>query len=128
MGPNDVQIRRIYVKEVAGTISDDTIRVATPWQIVIEVEAGSTIHGGGTAYIVQPVIRNLTTGTTTVVPPIAGNMADASWPNQGQVLLFNPAPIPPAEANHMFEVIGFVRANVVNPDVSFARSEPFIAV
>jgi len=130
MGPNDVQIVRVFPRQAPGApIADDSIRTGAAWQIVVEVEAGATIFGTGAQYRVGGVLRNLTKNTVTPLAAVGpNNWPAAPWNNQKAAIVFAPANIPAANANDLYEVLAFVRVNAVPPfDMSFARSEMFIA-
>ena len=39
MSPNDVELVRVYTKEIGGKISDTTLPVSSSFEVIVEAEA-----------------------------------------------------------------------------------------
>lgn len=132
MGPNDVELARVYTREAGGTISDRTFPVNQDFEIAVDVEAGNAIFGGGTQFSVGVVLRDETANDdipATLDPAIAfpGTMGTADWPTQAHQFTFKVAAADLAgRENHCAKVIAFLQARLGDPDVSFAETELFI--
>ncbi len=50
MGPNDADIVRCFVRTVGGLSSESALPYNAPFEIVVEVEAGSAIFGTGAQF------------------------------------------------------------------------------
>lgn len=61
-------------------------------------------------------------------PPHAGNLNSPSWPTPPVRFFYKVASVDlgAGKENHVCEVLAFLRVNVTNPDMSFARSPLFI--
>lgn len=129
MGPNDAELSRVFTREVGGTIADISLSLTNDFEIVVEAEAGSAIHGGGTAYLVDVVVRDITANNDIPTAPAdyKGNMGDANWPNQARQFVFKVSSADLAgKENNICKVTAYLKAGVADPDVSFAESYPFI--
>jgi hypothetical protein len=132
MGPHDVQLVRVYTRDPASpTISDDTFASGAPFEVVVEAEAGVTIHGTpGTPYNVQIVVRDLT--DNTIIVPLGapgsfdnGFLAAGGWVARAYSRAFTIPAQPAAKEGHVYQAIAY--ANVgMTPDVSFATSPLFM--
>jgi hypothetical protein len=130
MGPNDVDLARVFVRERGTIVGDDSIPAGRGVEIVVEAEAGSTIHGGGTQFLTSIVVRDLSANNNIPFTPpnYNGTMATTpAWPNFDRQFVFEVAPAALAgREDHLCEVLAFVKAGLVNPDVEFATSYTFI--
>ena len=135
MGPNDVELVRVFTRQPAGATADVTFAVNQPFQIIVEAEAGATYMLGGAlvnaTYLVGVTVRDLTDGSIIQVPaPIdASGTIPATWTNvQARSFTFNVA-AQPTKADHCLEVLAFLRVlppATIIPDVSFVTSPLFI--
>ena len=136
MGPNDVELVRVFTRQPAGATADVTFAVNQPFQIIVEAEAGATYMLGGAlvnaTYQVGVTVRDLTDGSTIpVTAPIdASGTIPATWTNApARSFTFNVAAQPQAKADHCLEVLAFLRVlppATIIPDVSFVTSPLFI--
>jgi hypothetical protein len=130
MGPNDVDLARVFVREPGTTVGDDSIAAARGLEIVVEAEAGSAIHGQGTQFLTNIVVRDLSANNIIPANPTVGfpgTMATAAWLNFDHQFVFEvPAAALAGRQDHLCEVLAFVKAGLVNPDVEFATSYTFI--
>jgi hypothetical protein len=138
MGPNDANIIRVYPRQVGSPASDSAFSYNAPLEVVMEVEAGSALFGSGAQYAVGIVVRDLsdfsilpkpapTPGTHTPVIDANDNLHGANWDRQADQFVYTvPAASLAGRQNHILEILGYLRVNVVNPDMSFTKSEPFI--
>src|SRR5437660_9033077 len=92
MGPNDAELVRVFTREVNGPVGDITFPYTDPFEVVIDAEVGTSLHGGGGQFEVGVILRDLTTGgvlsaVTAIAPtPLAGtssNFGNSSWPSPG---------------------------------------------
>jgi len=131
MGPNDTELVRVYTREPGDTVADLTLPITANGEVVIEAEAGSTIHGTGAQFETNVVVRDLTANSVIATTPAAGfngQLNTAAWPAFNQQFVFT---IPTANlagrANHCCQVLAFVTVGIgPNQDVSFAESPVFI--
>ncbi len=135
MGPNDADIVRCFVRTVGGLSSESALPYNAPFEIVVEVEAGSAIFGTGAQFAAGVVVRDLSDCTCLPAPAagantpnigVSDNMSGANWNTQVARFLYTVAAPGPTKENHIWEVLAFLRVNVVNPDMSFCRSDLFI--
>lgn len=132
MGPNDVDLARVFVRELIqnSVVGEESIDIQSGLQIVVEAEAGAAIHGQGTQFLTNIVVRDLTANNTiTAQPPggFNGQMATAAWQPLDKQFLFSVAPgVLAGREDHLCEVLAFLKAGIVNPDVEFATSYTFI--
>jgi len=131
MGPNDAELVRVWTREVGGAIGDLTFPYNKPFEVVVDVEAGNAIFGGGTTYQTGVAVRDLSDGTIIAVTSpasVAGNMGDPNWPAPAQQFVFTvpAANLGAGKENHCCEALAFLRARNADVDVSFATSSMFI--
>jgi hypothetical protein len=132
MGPNDVDLARVFVRELRenSVVGEESIDIRSGLQIVVEAEAGSAIHGGGTTFLTNIVVRDLTANNNITAQPPAGftgSMATVAWQPLDKQFVFNVAPgVLAGRQNHLCEVLAFLKAGIVNPDLEFATSYTFI--
>ncbi|GAA3973333.1 MULTISPECIES: hypothetical protein [Streptomyces] len=87
MGPNDAQIVRVFSRGLKGPIADLTLNPNSEGEVVLEAEAGETLHDGGGDYLVTLVVRDLSDGTAipAQVPnapkpgEVKGRFRDPNW-------------------------------------------------
>lgn len=144
MGPNDAELIRVWTRKTGGTVAHLTFPVNANFEIVVDVEAGDAMFGGGTEYETGIVLRDKTAGDTIQTTPqlAAGggvpadpagfgpdgmDGAGTEWLTQANqfVYLVEAADLAGRE-NHICEVLAFLRVRVTDPDVSFATSPLFI--
>jgi hypothetical protein len=128
MSPNDVELVRVYTKELGGKISDTTLAVSSGFEVIVEAEAGSAIHSSGAQFLTNILVRDLSANDIIPATPtqaVSGAMSSSAWPELYRALQYkvNKADLTGRE-NHVCQVIAFLNVGVNNPDVSFAVS-PF---
>ena len=135
MGPNDVEVVRVFTKEQGSTIADVTFKVDTPFEVIVEAEAGDEYMTGALkngSYKVGVTVRDLTDGTTIPVtpPPAESGTIPATWGSSAaRTFAFQIAGQSASKADHCCEVLAFLRvvppmASI--PDISFVTSPLFI--
>ena len=129
--PNDVQITRVFTTKAGNDFADFAFNKNETFDVIVEAEAGSTIHGGGGPYEIGVAIRNLTDSSTTVHNlNDQGAFGDAApkWDNLNQRQRFGPFSAVPANPQgvHCYEALAYVRARNNDPDVSFVKSDTFM--
>lgn len=127
MGPNDAEMVRVWTRDPAvPTIADVTLPVATNFEVVVECEAGTALHGSGAQFSTNIVIRDITANNNIAANPAAGfsgAMATAAWQNYAKQFVYTlPAANLAGRQNHVCQVLAYLQVGVVNPDVSFASS------
>ncbi|MBI1878893.1 MAG: hypothetical protein HYR94_11870 [Chloroflexi bacterium] len=130
---NDVDIVRVFARQVNGAIAEVTFPTDQDFEVILEAEAGATVHKSGAQYQAGIAVRDLTNGT--VIPaandpntPDSGHMKGVKeWPKEAYAIKYTVAKANLAgRANHVLEVLAFVTEGVSDVDASFATSPPFI--
>ncbi|MEV6170992.1 hypothetical protein AB0L99_22505 [Streptomyces sp. NPDC051954] len=134
MGPNDAQIVRVFSREPKGPIADLTLDPTKDAEIVVEAEAGDTLHQTGGKYSVTLVVRDISDGTaipaTVAGAPqpneVKGSFTDANWPNlaAGFDFVISSATLQ-NHRGHLAQAYGSVLYGTGKPGVTFAVSQPF---
>jgi hypothetical protein len=91
MGPNDVEVVRVFTRRVKATIADITLAKDEDFEVVVEAEAGRTIFGGGGRYRVALVLRDLTANNDvpfTANFPLVGLFGDPGWAQEDNKFVF----------------------------------------
>ena len=70
MSPNDVELVRVYTKEIGGKISDTTLPVSSGFEVIVEAEAGSAIHSSGAQFLMNILVRDLSANDIIPATPI----------------------------------------------------------
>lgn len=126
-GPMDAELVRVFTREAGGTIGDETLSVAADFEVAVEAEAGSAVHGAGTQYETNVVVRDITKNDNIAATPAAGaagSTGDAAWPSQAQTFTFKVAKAGlTGRENHICQALAYLR---VGQDSSFAPSALFI--
>ncbi len=132
MGPNDVDLARVFVRELRekSVVGEESIDIKSGLQIVVEAEAGTAIHGNGTQFLTNIVVRDLTANNNISATPaggFTGQMDTAAWQPFDKQFLFSVAPgLLANREDHLCEVLAFLKAGITNPDIEFATSYTFI--
>lgn len=130
MGPNDVEVVRVFTRRAGATIADVTFPVSADFNILAEAEAGSALHGTGAQFATNIVVRDITANTNIPHSPatgFSGAMASAAWQNLDQSFQYTVASADLAgRENHLCQVITYLTAGVSNPDTSFSSSSLFM--
>lgn len=129
MHANDVQIVRVFTKrdDPAITISDQTFKSDEEIVVVVEAEAGTTVHGNGGPYTISIVVRDLTENSIIDDAILEGNFTVSPWDNLELEHAFpNISEQGTGKEGHVYDVIACLLAGVVNPNVSFATSPLFV--
>jgi hypothetical protein len=135
MGPNDAQIVRIFSREEKGQIADFTLDPGKNAEIVLEAEAGDTLHDQGGNYLITLVVRDLSDGTLipatvqTVTTPnkVTGNFGDQNWQHLGvQFSFLVSATELSHRKGHLVEAYGSVVYGHHKPGATTATSPLFM--
>jgi len=130
MGPNDAELIRVFTQGAGATIADVTFPTNAPFDIVVEVEAGTAIHGSGAQFKTNIVVRDLTANANIAAAPaggVSGAMSSPAWPSPPQKFVYTVAAAALAgKDDHLCQVISFLSVGVTNPDTSFAESPLFL--
>jgi len=126
MHDNDVQMSRVYSREVGGTILDQTFPAGDDVEVVVEAEAGSTIFGLNPPFSLDIVVTNQSTSTVVHTDNISGTLNSAAdWPALAQAFEFT-VPNAALTQDEVHNVLACLKVGGVNPNVSFAESPMFI--
>ncbi len=136
MGPNDVDLVRVFTRTVGGTTAEVALPYNAGFQVVVEAEAGSAIFASGAQFAISLVVRDLTTGTNFAVTPVPpspspgtnANLNSAAWPAQTRQFVYSVAAPGAARENDIGQVLASLRVGVTNPDVEFVESPLFIII
>jgi hypothetical protein len=149
VGPTDVELVRVFSREVNGKIADESFPANRDFEIAIEAEAGTFVLNGGGQFIVGLVLRDIsqnnnivgvvpkqqpTVPPTPPTPPInspatfsPGNN-NGAWPEQARVFEYTvPAASLAGRENHVCQAIASLSVGAGGPrDTSFATSNLFM--
>ncbi|MGW6904571.1 hypothetical protein [Streptomyces sp. NPDC054940] len=129
MGPNDAQVVRVFSREPGSPISDVTLDPGQNGEIVLEAEAGRTLHQNGGRYTVTLVVRDLSDGSAipvTGATVVRGNFLDANWPGLAARFTFTMSDVTlKAHAGSIAQAYGSVVYGTGEPGATFALSQPF---
>ena len=139
MGPNDVDIVRVFARSAGGTTAESALRFDKDFEVVVEVEAGGAIFSTAAEYAVGLVVRDLQDGTFFPIPtPAAGftepaigfndHMQTGQWTAQNQPFVYTVTAPGSGRENHICDILASLRAGHTNPDVEFAQSPLFIII
>lgn len=128
---NDAELVRVFTRRVGGAVGDVTFPSNANFEVIVEAEAGSALHGTGAAYLTNIVVRDITDNVNIAANPavgFSGSMGDARWTNLDTTFTFTvaAAQLGAAKENDVCQVIAFVKAGNVNPDTTFALSAYFM--
>lgn len=126
MHDNDAQLVRVYPREEGGRISEETFPSDAEFEVVVEAEAGTTIHGTGAKYFIQIVVRDLIDFTIVKKENLEGHLAEEPWDEPVLSYAFLIPSQGTAKENHIYEVLASLCVGAKNPNVSFAKSPMFI--
>jgi hypothetical protein len=129
MGPNHAQIIRVYTRQVGSPIADFVLDATKPAEVVVEVEAGTTVFSTGAKYRTGFMVKDLETGASIAFAPApaAGALGSPPWstPSEAFVYLMNPAALAP-HAGHLCRVYAYLLVGIGPYDASFVESELFL--
>lgn len=132
MGPNDAQIVRVFSREPGGAIADATLNPQKDGEIVLEAEAGRTLHGQEGSYRVTLVVRDVSDGS---VIPVAGSgevtgqfhKTGQGWEKPTQLFTFTLSSASLAQhSGHLVQAYGSVLYGATEPGATFAVSPTFM--
>lgn len=126
MGPNDVELVRVYTRNPGGNVSDVTFPFDQDIEIVVDAEAGEDIFDTGASFTLNVTVKDLV--DNCLIPTTPGYthiLGGSAWPTPTTNFLFtiSAADLGPVKENHVCEVIAYL---CVDHDYSFATSPWFI--
>ncbi len=130
--PNDVEIVRVYTRNPGGEIADVQFHAAAKYEVVVEAECGSTLHGNGGPYWIGVTVSNLTDVTASVKHDIAAATFGAplpDWEKFAHQQVFGPfdSDWPGGQTGvHVYQVYAWVKARKVDPNVSLVGPHLFL--
>ena len=128
IAPNNTKLVRICASEIGDSIASNVFSVSKDFQIVVDIEAGSTIFGGGAQYVTGVVLKDLFDNTLIFkgnIPTFAtGYMGDTYWPKPKHSMRYTvPAIALTGRDDHFCRIYAFLRVRVTDQDVSFGTSD-----
>lgn len=143
MYPDDAQISRVFTRDVGATVEDETFTITANFEVVVEVEAGTTIFFNASTYFISvavidysfdaTAIPNITNPGGTGSGPFVGTqgpsaMNSAPWATQATQIVFTVHAADLAgRADHMCQAYAFLRVGGgAEPQASFATSPFFL--
>ncbi|MGW3285486.1 hypothetical protein ACWDR3_12685 [Streptomyces sp. NPDC001002] len=132
MGPNDAQIVRVFSREPSGPIADSTLDPQKDGEIVLEAEAGETLHQGEGSYRVSLVVRDISDGSLI---PLTGSgvvtgqfqVAGKGWTDPVGTFTFTmSSTVLGQHAGNIAQAYGSVKYGTKKPGATFAVSPPFL--
>jgi hypothetical protein len=130
VGPNDVEIVRVFARNTTSPNADPTLDPDKAAEIALEAEAGDAIFRIGAPYEVEVTVKDLFDGTnipTTTAGVVSGLLSKAPWDKQSAVFVFGIAAAELAKhRGHQCEVYASVYMGLQDPDASFATSPRFL--
>jgi hypothetical protein len=113
-------------------VSEEAINYTEPFDIVLDLEAGSTIWLTGAKYSLSVVLNDLSNSSDTIwafnATGTLANPADPYWPTMSAAAVF---PVPPgtvtsAMTDHVLQAIGVMSVGVGDPIVGVQESGLFL--
>lgn len=132
MQPNDVELVRVFTREPGQSVADFTAETTKDFEIVLDAEAGSALHGTGGKYKFSFVVQDLTTLTIFYGDELEGTFGDAKWTDwRTQVVFTIPGgELVPELDEHVMQVEAVLLTGgvgpTVAPDASFCTSPKFL--
>jgi hypothetical protein len=139
VGPNDVELVRVFSKEKSADIADITFAIDDDFDLVVEAEAGEAIHSAGAQFRLFLVLRDVTlndnvlpvnpkAGTNTPPLETPANMTSSAWPSQPRKFEYTVrAAAVAGRANHVCQAIAFLTVGAAGKrDASFGKSPYFM--
>ena len=129
MGPNHAQIIRAYTREVGSPIADFVLDATKPAEVVVEVQAGTTVFTSGAKYKTGFLVKDLETGTS--IPfnpaPVSGSLDSAPWSAASEAFVYTmtPAALAP-HAGHLCRIYAYLLVGAADYDASFVESDLFL--
>jgi hypothetical protein len=117
---NDCELVRVFTRGAGGTIADETIKSNQAFEVVLQAEAGQTLHNIGGPYRLSVVVKDESDGTIVANSVQAGNFGDANWTSFATEFAFPNVPAQgAAKQDHIYRAIAVLRAGNVDPIVEF---------
>jgi hypothetical protein len=117
----------LFTRPAGNSIADQTIKSNEAFDVVIQAEAGETLHNLGGPYKLSLIVRDLSNnGNNVNQNSQTGNFGDANWPNLDMEYSFNVPAQGNAKKDHIYQAIVVLTAGNVNPIVGFAESDLFV--
>ncbi len=135
MNDNDVEMVRVFTRQVNSDVADISYAHNDQFEIVVEAEAGQSKFNDGGPYRFDITVRCLTHNMNIELhEEITGNLAEAAginkWDQQKKQFKTNAMDcehlLPGGKWNDCFEVLAVLSVGRLNPDISIARSPLFV--
>ncbi|SEE74075.1 hypothetical protein SAMN05216489_08103 [Streptomyces sp. 3213] len=130
MGPNDVELVRVFTRRPKSPIADVTFEATGEIEVVLEAECGSTLLGGGGKYQAEIIVRDITANTNIpfkTAGPTKGSFMDANWPQEDQKFVYHVEPSAlKGRGGHLCQVYAYLLVGLRNFDADFKTGELFL--
>ncbi|MFJ9123471.1 hypothetical protein ACIRJS_05265 [Streptomyces sp. NPDC102340] len=112
MGPNDVELVRVFTRRLKGTIADVTLEATSEFEVILEAECGTALFGIAGKYQAEIVVRDISANNNIpfkTAGPTKGSFGDAAWPQEDQRFVYT---VEPAALNgrggHLCQVYAYL--------------------
>jgi hypothetical protein len=130
MGPNEAQIIRVYVREAGGTVADSTLASTANAEVVVEVEAGTTVYNLMAQYSTGLFVKELVSGIDIPFNPVPadGQLDKPPWQPQATQFVYTIAAADlTGHVGHLCRVYAYTLIGGAPPfEASFAESPIFL--
>ncbi|WP_406356283.1 hypothetical protein [Streptomyces sp. NBC_00658] len=130
MGPNDVELVRVFTRRLKGTIADVTLESTSEFEVILEAECGTALFGVAGKYQAEIVVRDITANNNIpfkVAGPTSGAFGDATWPQEDQQFVYHVEPSAlKGRGGHLCQVYAYLIVGARNFDTSIRVSPMFL--
>jgi hypothetical protein len=133
MGPNEADIIRVSVRAAGSPVADNTLDPGVDAEVVVEVEAGSTVYGLGAQWHLGITVKDLDGGVIPyVLAPttvLNGSLSAAPWNTPAATFRYTITSVElSGHKGHLCQVHGYllIGTGAPNYDATFVESTPFL--
>lgn len=123
---NECELARVYVRNLGGTVSEESIKDNVRYEIVADAECGQALHNTGGGFKLSVYLTDLVTDITTPAGSLVGNFRTAAWPSTALSRAFPQAASTAAKDDHAMRAFGVLQAGASDPIVDYEESDIFI--
>jgi hypothetical protein len=128
MGPNDARLVRIFPRKTGAVIAAMSFPSNVPFEVIVECEAGTAIHGTGASYEITIDVIDFSAMASVIRSEIvaAGSLGDSDWPNQAQQFVYQIAAPGTFKEGNIWKIFASLKIGVTIPHTSLAEGKPFL--
>jgi hypothetical protein len=123
---NECELARVYVRNLGGNVSEESIKDNVRYEIVADAECGQTLLNTGGGFKLSVYLTDLVTDITTPAGNLVGNFKSGAWPNPALSQAFPQPASTGARDDHAMRAFGVLQAGAADPIVDFEESDIFI--